>query len=329
MLEIIQEITLDVSQENRLTVVAKQFDSKSRYLLVHLTDNGEPLTLPDSASVLISATRPDGESDGFDGLTQDGAALVPIDYWMLMLDGFVTVELVVTGKDGYRLTTMSFILDVRHSCFGDGLTPGGNHGVYVRLLHEVEELKKKVAEGGNASGTVSDEQIESAVNKYLTENPIESPQTAEYAEQAKASADAAATSATEAGVANTAARQSASDAEAAKTAAETASTEAGQQAANAAKSAQESTTAAKAAQAAQTATEQAKADVEKKLANGDYKGTDGRSAYEIAVANGFEGTEEEWLESLKTPPYELTDADKQAIVSDVLAALPASEEVAV
>jgi hypothetical protein len=54
----------------------------------------------------------------------------------------------------------------------------------------------------------------------------------------------------------------------------------------------------------------------------------GRSAYEIAVANGFEGTEGEWLESLKAPPYELTETDKQAIVADVLAALPAAEGVA-
>lgn len=29
------------------------------------------------------------------------------------------------------------------------------------------------------------------------------------------------------------------------------------------------------------------------------KGEDGESAYEIAVRNGFEGTEQEWLESLK------------------------------
>ncbi len=28
-------------------------------------------------------------------------------------------------------------------------------------------------------------------------------------------------------------------------------------------------------------------------------GADGKSAYEIAVDNGFDGTEEEWLESLK------------------------------
>lgn len=32
---------------------------------------------------------------------------------------------------------------------------------------------------------------------------------------------------------------------------------------------------------------------------GGGSGKDGKSAYEIAVDNGFEGTEEQWLESLK------------------------------
>lgn len=41
-----------------------------------------------------------------------------------------------------------------------------------------------------------------------------------------------------------------------------------------------------------------------------YKGDPGKSAYEVAVANGFEGTEEEWLESLKSP---FTDKDKAKV----------------
>lgn len=40
------------------------------------------------------------------------------------------------------------------------------------------------------------------------------------------------------------------------------------------------------------------------------KGDKGDSAYEVAVANGFEGTEEEWLESLKSP---FTDEDKAKV----------------
>lgn len=39
-----------------------------------------------------------------------------------------------------------------------------------------------------------------------------------------------------------------------------------------------------------------KKEIEDKLANGDF---DGKSAYELAVENGFKGTEQEWLASLK------------------------------
>lgn len=42
-------------------------------------------------------------------------------------------------------------------------------------------------------------------------------------------------------------------------------------------------------------------EIERKLENGEFNGkdgTNGKSAYEIAVENGFEGTEQEWLESL-------------------------------
>ena len=41
-------------------------------------------------------------------------------------------------------------------------------------------------------------------------------------------------------------------------------------------------------------------------------GKDGKSAYQIALDNGFVGTEEEWLESLKGQAY-----DDTAIVNDI------------
>lgn len=59
----------------------------------------------------------------------------------------------------------------------------------------------------------------------------------------------------------------------------------------------------------------------KKLGSDSGEGKDGKSAYEIALDNGFEGTEEEWLVSLKgkdgyTPRRGVdywTDADKAEI----------------
>lgn len=44
----------------------------------------------------------------------------------------------------------------------------------------------------------------------------------------------------------------------------------------------------------------------------------GKSAYEVAVDNGFTGTQEEWLASLKGSDYILTDADKTEIANIVI-----------
>lgn len=61
-------------------------------------------------------------------------------------------------------------------------------------------------------------------------------------------------------------------------------------------------------------------------------GANGKSAYELAVEYGFEGTEEEWLESLKgDKPTKGTDyfteADKAEMVNAVLTVLPNGDEV--
>lgn len=56
----------------------------------------------------------------------------------------------------------------------------------------------------------------------------------------------------------------------------------------------------------------------------------GKSAYKIALENGFVGTEEEWLASLKGEPgenYVLTKDDKQEIADIVMSTLPAGDEV--
>lgn len=44
------------------------------------------------------------------------------------------------------------------------------------------------------------------------------------------------------------------------------------------------------------------------------KGDRGESAYEIAKRNGFNGTEQEWLESLKPKPTPPTDVDLQCLM---------------
>lgn len=48
------------------------------------------------------------------------------------------------------------------------------------------------------------------------------------------------------------------------------------------------------------------------IASGDFRGEDGKSAYQLAVDAGFDGTETQWLESLKGAPGDTTAADAAA-----------------
>lgn len=77
------------------------------------------------------------------------------------------------------------------------------------------------------------------------------------------------------------------------------------------------------------------------------KGDPGDSAYDVAVANGFEGTEQEWLDSLKGKDgapgaagkdgekgekgdsYILTEADKEDITQRMLNELEQAEDKSV
>lgn len=182
------------------------------------------------------------------------------------------------------------------------------------------------AVAGTGGGSVSDEQIASAVEKYLQENPIDTSESERYAEnaqqsadEARASAESAEAAADRAESADTAAEQSAEnaaqswasaenakiaankakedaevardDANDAQASAEAARDTAKQKAAEASNSAQTATNAKNEVQALKT-------EVEQKLANGDYNGSDGKSAYEYAQEGGYTGTEAEFTAKL-------------------------------
>lgn len=48
------------------------------------------------------------------------------------------------------------------------------------------------------------------------------------------------------------------------------------------------------------------------IASGDFRGKDGKSSYQLAVDAGFDGTETQWLESLKGAPGDTAAADAAA-----------------
>lgn len=126
MIKIIKEIRVEVSKPNLFqAIVAKQYDMNSRYLKATFVSDGVVLPIVKTSSVLVSinAKRSDGESRAFYGeVNDDNTVLVPIDSWMLSLDGEVTCDISVIEVDAStnvekRLTSTTFTLLVEKAVF--------------------------------------------------------------------------------------------------------------------------------------------------------------------------------------------------------------------
>ncbi len=126
MIKIIKEIRVEVSKPNLFqAIVAKQYDMNSRYLKATFVNDGVVLPIVKTSSVLVSinAKRSDGESRAFYGeVNDDNTVLVPIDSWMLSLDGEVTCDISVIEVDAStnvekRLTSTTFTLLVERAVF--------------------------------------------------------------------------------------------------------------------------------------------------------------------------------------------------------------------
>ncbi len=125
MPEAIFDISADVTRDNRTCgVKAKQFDVKSRFLRVHITNRGRAVIVPESSMVTINIRRPDGEAKAFLGtVNPDGTVKVPLTGWALELEGELCCDITIVGADGSKLTTTSFKVTVERSTYsGDDVS---------------------------------------------------------------------------------------------------------------------------------------------------------------------------------------------------------------
>lgn len=143
MAEIIREISVDVAKDNVFQdIVAKQFDNNSRFLKVTITNNGEPMNIAPSSSVTINAQREDGEAEAFLGsINDDGTITVPLNKWMLQLDGIVKCDISIFLGES-RLTTTMFSLVVEEAAYGGSdISDDPNCDLLVQLLDECAVAK--------------------------------------------------------------------------------------------------------------------------------------------------------------------------------------------
>ena len=155
MAQIVQKITVEVAKPNLFqAIVAKQGDSKSRFLEVTLVDNEQVININPTSSVTINAKRPDGLSKRFEGEANVGDTVtVPLAAWILEQPGIVFCDIsVINTTDQRVLTSTSFRINVEEAaCAERDITDDENYDVLIKLIEEVEEITK-AKENGEFNG---------------------------------------------------------------------------------------------------------------------------------------------------------------------------------
>ena len=167
MAQIITKISLEVSKPNLIqAIVAKQYDSNSRFLKVALLHNGEKIEVPVSSTVTINALRKDGGKKSFKGaVNDDNTVTVPLTYWMLELDGTVNCDISVIDEDK-RLTTTSFTLEVQRAANGgDEISTDENYDVLVKLIEDVKKVTPDQTYSPESTNAQSGVAVAEAVKK--------------------------------------------------------------------------------------------------------------------------------------------------------------------
>lgn len=151
MAKVIQDVTLEVIKPNRFqAIVAKQYDDDSRFLKVTFVNNGEKIEIQKTSTAVINANRIDGESKSFMGETNDdGTATLPLNFWMLSLEGNLYCDVTIIDAEGRKLTSTSFTVLVEKSASGQiSDDPGSDE---YTLLFEATTAAREAAELATAA----------------------------------------------------------------------------------------------------------------------------------------------------------------------------------
>ena len=118
----IQNITIDFSKNNIVSVSVKQYDKNTRFLIVKCTDNGKFVKLDKSSMACnIKILTPDDRAIfNTCEILDDGTVKVPLSESTLFSSGIANAELSVTNtSEEQRIGTMKFRLIIDSSVYSD------------------------------------------------------------------------------------------------------------------------------------------------------------------------------------------------------------------
>ena len=174
-------IKFDINKNLYDTLIAKQGDTKSRFLLFNLLDGSIPFSL-ENRSVRVYAIKPDGTEVFNDLIITDAAkgyCILELTTQMLAVAGTVKLELMVIEGEK-KLTSNIFYMDVKKSINSEKAVVSTNEfGALLTALsslNEYDNYKKEIAAARDGEANLLtkvkkiDEQLDTKTNKTETNN---------------------------------------------------------------------------------------------------------------------------------------------------------------
>ena len=193
-IENIQKITLDFCRNNVQTVYVKQYDKKSRFIIVKCTDNGKFITLDkNSMACNIKILTPDNRAIlSSCEILSDGTVKVELTESALFSSGVANAELfIVNTNESQRLGTMKFRLIIDPSVYSDDRVIDSDE--FSALTELIEKASKDYTYITTEAKKSADEAKVSETNAKKSETNAKSSET-----NAESSASKAKTSETNA-----------------------------------------------------------------------------------------------------------------------------------
>ncbi len=169
-------IKFDINKNLYNTLIAKQGDTKSRFLLFNLLDGSIPFSL-ENRSVRVYAVKPDRTEVFNDLIITDAAkgyCILELTTQMLAVAGTVKLELMVIEEDK-KLTSSIFYMDVKASINSEKAVVSTNEfGALLTALsslNEYDNYKKEIAAARDGEANLLtkvkkiDEQLEHKANE--------------------------------------------------------------------------------------------------------------------------------------------------------------------
>lgn len=207
-MEILQNISLDFGRDTHpITVFAKQFDKKSRYVKITPLNNGQSYTLESGITARLRLTKPDKHTVIDDAVIENGVITVELTEQALTAAGTAVAEIGLY-KGSSLLSSQIFYIEIKKAAYNpDALASSDELNALTKALGNVDgaiALCSEAANNANLKATAAD----TATGKANT-----------AASAANTAATAANTAASGANSAKSAATSAASSATAAATAA--------------------------------------------------------------------------------------------------------------